>query len=261
MTYRQEDMPFCHSGIIPDIILNPHAFPSRMTIGHLIECIQSKAAAVQGTRDISLSFCNEHDDDDDDDKEQNAPPKDRQRVVHELMRDLKKAGFAPSGTERMCNPFTGEEFWATICIGPTFYQRLKHMAGDKCHSRARGKMDIGTRQPVEGRSRDGGLRTGEMERDAILAHGAAFFLKDRLLDNSDKFDVPVCRACGFIASHNAKRKHFTCVYCNARASDTRGTVVEEHYSADTVTMITMPYAFKLLLNELLCMGVRVAIKV
>lgn len=255
MTFRQEDMPFTSKGIVPDIIINPHAFPSRMTIGHLIECIQAKGGALHGRLSNSVSFCH-HDEE--------SPIEDRQRLVTALMDELKHSGYTDmsgTGTEVMHNPSTGEKFWARIFIGPTFYQKLKHMASEKCHSRARGKNNILTRQPVEGRSHDGGLRNGEMERDAILAHGAVLFLKDRLLDNSDRFDVPICRNCGFIACRHAKTHVRFCVYCNQQASLRFGYTVEQHYSSDYIKMVTVPYAFKLLVSEMLAMGIRMAIKV
>lgn len=251
MTYRQEDMPFTGHGMVPDIIVNPHAFPSRMTIGHLIECIQSKNAAARGHIATSVSFCQRDD----------VDGHGRQSVVQELMSELRRIGMNEHSMEEMYNPFTGERFWAKICIGPTFYQRLKHMSGEKCHSRARGRNDILTRQPVEGRSRDGGLRNGEMERDAILAHGATLFLKDRLLDNSDTFDVPVCSVCRFMAAKNARTGMMFCIFCNAQQSERLGYKINEQFSSDRVRMVTMPFAFKLLLSEMLAMGVRLAITV
>lgn len=253
MTFRQEDMPFTAKGVIPDIIINPHAFPSRMTIGHLIECIQAKGGVQHGRLSNSISFCG-----------QNQSNQDRQSLVNQLMGELANSGYkdlSGTGFEVMYNPNTGEKFWARIFIGPTFYQKLKHMSSEKCHSRARGKNNILTRQPVEGRSHDGGLRNGEMERDAILAHGAALFLKDRLLDNSDRFDVPVCAECGFLACRNANTNVRFCVYCNKVASQQRGYKVEDHFSSERIRTLTVPYAFKLLLSEMLAMGVRMSIKI
>lgn len=251
MTYRQEDMPFTSKGVVPDIIINPHAFPSRMTIGHLIECIQAKGAALHGKVGNSISFCHTN---------ESVASTDRQAIVKRLMKELKEMGFNGSGFETMHNPATGEKFWSQIFVGPTFYQKLKHMSSEKCHSRARGKNNILTRQPVEGRSHEGGLKTGEMERDAILAHGAALFLKDRLLDNSDKFIVQVCRICGFLACKQKETTIRFCIYCNNEASKKLGYTVEDHYSSDSITQIIIPYAFKLLLNEMLAMGVRMSIR-
>lgn len=242
MTYRQEDMPFTADGIVPDVVINPHAIPSRMTIGHLLECIQAKGSALHGKFGSSVSFCSSG-------------------GVDALIAELKASGYNGNGMESMYNPFTGEMFWGQIFIGPTFYQKLKHMSSEKCHSRARGKNNVLTRQPVEGRAHDGGLRTGEMERDAILAHGASLFLKDRLMDNSDRFDVPVCGECGFLACRDAKTRMRFCVYCNNRASAQYGYKVSDDFSCDRVVNVTIPYAFKLLLSEMLAMGVRMAVTV
>ena len=250
MTYRQEDMPFTASGMVPDLVMNPHALPSRMTIGHLFECIQSKVGACRGTLQTSIAFA-----------DLGVDVDERQHTVSSMTRELEKCGFRGNCTERLYNPFTGESMNATIFFGPTFYQRLKHMSAEKVHSRKNGKNDPLTRQPVEGRSRDGGLRLGEMERDGVLAHGAAMFLKDRLLDNSDSFNVPVCRVCGFLASKNAKTKTPFCNYCNSQISAQRGYAVEEGYSSENITVITIPYACKLLVSEMLAMGVRMRFRV
>lgn len=158
ITYRQEDLPFTVEGIVPDIIINPHAIPSRMTIGQLIECLQGKFSAIEGG-------------------EGDATPFDDELTVESVSRRLHSCGYQERGNEVMYNGHTGRKLTAQIFIGPTYYQRLKHMVDDKIHSRAHGPLQILTRQPVEGRSRDGGLRFGEMERDCMIAHGAAQFLR------------------------------------------------------------------------------------
>ncbi|CAL9155029.1 unnamed protein product, partial [Musa hybrid cultivar] len=183
MTYTQEDMPWTVEGITPDIIVNPHAIPSRMTIGQLIECIMGKVAAHMG-------------------KEGDATP----------FTDV-TCGYQMRGFETMYNGHTGRKLTAMIFLGPTYYQRLKHMVDDKIHSRGRGPVQILTRQPAEGRSRDGGLRFGEMERDCMIAHGAAHFLKERLFDQSDAYRVHVCEKCGLIAIANLKKNSFECRGC------------------------------------------------
>lgn len=152
MTYRHEDMPFTMEGITPDIVLNPHAIPSRMTIGHLIECLTGKVASFYG-------------------KEGDGTPFQRDITVDKISSDLHDLGYQFRGNEVMYNPHTGKKIEAQIFIGPTYYQRLKHLVDDKIHSRARGIVQGLTRQPTEGRSRDGGLRFGEMERDCMIAHG------------------------------------------------------------------------------------------
>jgi len=157
ITYRQEDMPFNPEGITPDLIINPHAIPSRMTIGHLIECLLSKLSALTGTEGDATAFSTV--------------------TVDEISQKLWEQGYHRRGLELLYNGHTGRKLNAQVFFGPTYYQRLKHMVDDKIHSRARGPYQVLVRQPMEGRSRDGGLRFGEMERDCIIAHGAALFLK------------------------------------------------------------------------------------
>ncbi|KAJ1557780.1 DNA-dependent RNA polymerase II [Nowakowskiella sp. JEL0078] len=157
ITYRQEDMPFTIEGLTPDLIINPHAIPSRMTIGHLVECLLSKVSALMGTEGDATPFTD--------------------LTVEKISQVLRSQGYNSRGLEVLYNGHTGKKLRAQLFIGPTYYQRLKHMVDDKIHSRARGPVQILTRQPVEGRSRDGGLRFGEMERDCMISHGAAHFLK------------------------------------------------------------------------------------
>jgi DNA-directed RNA polymerase II subunit RPB2 len=172
ITYRQEDMPFSADGITPDIIINPHAIPSRMTIGHLVECLLSKVSTLTGAEGDATPFTD--------------------LTVESVSKILRQKGFQSRGFEVMYHGHTGRKLQAQIYFGPTYYQRLKHMVGDKIHARARGPLQILTRQPVEGRSRDGGLRFGEMERDCMISHGIAGFLKERMYDSSDGFRVHVC---------------------------------------------------------------------
>jgi DNA-directed RNA polymerase II subunit RPB2 len=218
MIFSQEDMPFTSEGITPDIIINPHCIPSRMTINQLMECILGKSCALGG-------------------KFGNATPfsKHSVNVAERLCDELQSHGYERHGLESMFNPYTGEELDAKIFIGPTFYQRLKHMVSDKMHSRARGHVTMLTRQPVEGRSRDGGLRFGEMERDAIIVHGTSRFLKERLYDMSDPYSVIVCKKCGMISASQTD-----CNMC----------------SNDNVQKIIIPYAAKLLFQELMAMGIK-----
>ena len=178
VTYRQEDMPFTREGIVPDLIVNPHAIPSRMTIAHLIECQLSKVATLRGFEGDATPFS--------------------QVTVTNISTSLRALGYQSRGFEVMYNGHTGRKLMAQVFFGPTYYQRLRHMVDDKIHSRARGPTQILTRQPVEGRARDGGLRFGEMERDCMIAHGASSFLKERLFDVSDPFRVHVCDICGLM---------------------------------------------------------------
>lgn len=178
ITYRQEDMPFTSEGVVPDLIINPHAIPSRMTIAHLIECQLSKVSCLRGLEGDATPFTDVTVD-----------------SVSGLLRDH---GYQSRGFEVMYNGHTGRKLVAQVFLGPTYYQRLRHMVDDKIHARARGPVQILTRQPVEGRARDGGLRFGEMERDCMISHGASAFLKERLFEVSDAFRVHICDICGLM---------------------------------------------------------------
>ncbi|GAU26901.1 hypothetical protein TSUD_03040, partial [Trifolium subterraneum] len=220
MTYTQEDMPWTVEGITPDIIVNPHAIPSRMTIGQLIECIMGKVAAHMGKEGDATPFTDV--------------------TVDNISKALHKCGYQMRGFETMYNGHTGRRLSAMIFLGPTYYQRLKHMVDDKIHSRGRGPVQILTRQPAEGRSRDGGLRFGEMERDCMIAHGAAHFLKERLFDQSDAYRVHVCERCGLIAIANLKKNSFECRGCKNKTD---------------IVQVYIPYACKLLFQELMAMAI------
>ena len=221
----EEDMPFTKDGIRPDIIINPHAIPSRMTIGQLKETILGKVLLELGLFGDGTSFGN--------------------LDVQTIATELQKLGYESYGNELLYNGLTGEQLETNIFIGPVFYQRLKHMVNDKQHSRSIGPMVNLTRQPAEGRSRDGGFRIGEMERDVMIAHGMSKFCRERLYDVSDKYSVHVCRKCGMIASYNDgdKNKMYTnndftihlCKNCDNKTDFAR---------------VEIPYAYKLMAQEL-----------
>ncbi|CCE65112.1 hypothetical protein TPHA_0J02910 [Tetrapisispora phaffii CBS 4417] len=221
ITYGREDMPFTAEGIVPDLIINPHAIPSRMTVAHLIECLLSKVAALSGNEGDASPFTD--------------------ITVEGISKLLREHGYQSRGFEVMYNGHTGKKLMAQIFFGPTYYQRLRHMVDDKIHARARGPMQVLTRQPVEGRSRDGGLRFGEMERDCMIAHGAAAFLKERLMEASDAFRVHVCGICGLMTVI-AKLNHnqFECKGCDNKID---------------IYQIRIPYAAKLLFQELMAMNI------
>lgn len=220
ITYRQEDLPFTQEGIVPDIIVNPHAIPSRMTIGQLIECLLGKVSAITGHEGDATPFTD--------------------TSVNDFSRRLHECGYQLWGNEVMYNGHTGRRLEAQIFIGPTYYQRLKHMVDDKIHSRSRGPTQILTRQPVEGRARDGGLRFGEMERDCMISHGASNWLKERLFLVSDEYRVHVCDVCGLMCIANIKKNVFECRACN---------------NTTQVSQIYIPYAMKLMLQEIQSMSI------
>jgi DNA-directed RNA polymerase II subunit RPB2 len=223
------DMPFTKNGIRPDIIVNPNAIPSRMTIGQLVECVVGKAMALQGMDGDGTPF-EDHD-------------------LSHVEDILTKLGYDPKGTEEMYNGMTGEKMKVKIFIGPTYYQRLKHLVQDKIHSRARGPHTSLTRQAPEGRSRDGGLRLGEMERDALIAHGMAKMIKQKLMDNSDLYTTYICGKCGLFARRFESRDNK--VY--ARKNDTYYCNSCKNYN--DINKIQIPYAFKLLTQELMALNI------
>ena len=216
----EEDMPFTANGLKPDIIINPHAIPSRMTIAQLKETLLGKVLLEMGLFGDGTSF-GEFD-------------------ISTIIDKLNDLGYESKGNELMYNALTGEQLTMNIFIGPAFYQRLKHMVNDKQHSRSIGPMVNLTRQPAEGRSRDGGLRFGEMERDCMIAHGASRFTKGRIYDASDAFSVFVCNKCGLIASFNNKEHIHYCNTCGNR---------------NDFKYVELPYACKLMFQELITMNI------
>jgi DNA-directed RNA polymerase II subunit RPB2 len=215
------DMPFTKNGLRPDIIINPHAIPSRMTIAQLKETLLGKVLLELGMFGDGTSFGN----------------LDIKTICSELL----KLGYESYGNEVMYNGLTGEQLETSIFIGPVFYQRLKHMVNDKQHSRSIGPMVNLTRQPAEGRSRDGGFRIGEMERDVMIAHGASRFCRERLYDVSDKYSVYVCKKCGMVAAFNEGNKKYNdfsihlCKTCDNKTD---------------FALVDIPYAYKLMAQEL-----------
>ncbi len=209
----QEDMPFTKDGIVPDIIFNPLGLPKRMTYGQVLECIAGKVAALEGI-DID------------------ATPFDPTNE-EELRKRLIALGFRDNGTETLYDGRTGKMYKARIMIGNIYYMRLWHMVANKIQSRSRGPLQLLTRQPTEGRAKEGGLRLGEMEKDCLVAYGASLLLQERF--SSDKTIVPVCRKCGLVAIYNKFKNRGICPVCG---------------ESDNITLVEMSYAFKLLLDEL-----------
>lgn len=233
MIIPQENMPFTKDGVVPDLIINPHAFPSRMTIGHLVETVMSKMCCLEGSYGDGTVFM----------------PFD----ANELYDNLEKAGFERNGNEIMYNGRTGEQISTEIFLGPIYYYRLKHMVTDKIHSR-NGYVDKGavavkgpkvqlTHQPTSGRSKMGGLRIGEMERDVLLSHGLSQFAKECMMEKSDSYTWAACKHCGVVAKYAPGKRIYECLGCDNQ----------------DLSIINTPYSFKLLIQELEALGIQLRI--
>ena len=215
----EQDLPFNEAGHVPDLIMNPHGFPSRMTVGKLLELLVGKAGVYDGRQGYSTAFGEEFGSAD---------------TAEAAAESLIRSGLSYTGKDILYSGTSGEPLDAYIFSGPVFYQKLKHMVLDKAHARARGPRAVLTRQPTEGRSRDGGLRVGEMERDCLIAYGASNLIMERLMHSSDAFSASVCLSCGLLQCQQ------WCQYCR---------------SGENVTDIRLPYACKLLFQELQSMNV------
>jgi DNA-directed RNA polymerase subunit B len=213
----QEDMPFTSDGVIPDLIFNPHAIPSRMTVGQLLELLSGKTAAITG-KPIDSSAFNHM----------------KEAEIRKLMR---QAGFRDDGKQTLYDGKTGKKFDVLIFTGLSYYLKLDHMVADKIHARSRGPVTLLTKQPTEGRAKRGGLRLGEMEQQCLVGHGAALTLKERF--DSDKTMIPICTKCGLIAIHDTIKNRNYCPVCK---------------DSETVWVETS-YAFKLMLDEIKSMGI------
>tara|TARA_B110000259_G_C14034207_1_gene408375 strand:- start:4811 stop:9541 length:4731 start_codon:yes stop_codon:yes gene_type:complete len=228
MVYDQEDMPWTQDGVVPDIIINPHAIPSRMTINQLMESVLGKSCALEGEFGDSTPFTTS-----------SVPDKNGKSIAEQICERLGMNGYQNNGNETLYNGMSGEAM-GEFFIGPVYYQRLKHLVSDKMHARDTGPVTTLTRQPLEGRSREGGLRFGEMERDCMIAHGNSKFLQERLFEQSDKYEVTICNLCGNFASNKN-----SCTFCET----------------DEVSRVKLPYVSKLVLQELNAMLVKTKISV
>lgn len=222
---QQEDFPFSERGICPDLIMNPHGFPSRMTVGKMIELLGGKAGVSCGRFHYGSAF---------------GEPSGHADKVESISKTLVKHGFSYSGKDFIYSGITGCPLQAYIFMGPIYYQKLKHMVLDKMHARGSGPRVMLTRQPTEGRARNGGLRVGEMERDCLIAYGASMLIFERLMVSSDPFEVQVCRVCGLLGYYNHKLKIGICSTCK---------------NGDNISTMKLPYACKLLFQELQAMNV------
>ncbi|KAL6130145.1 hypothetical protein ACLB2K_068526 [Fragaria x ananassa] len=222
---QQEDFPFSERGICPDLIMNPHGFPSRMTVGKMIELLGGKAGVSCGRFHYGSAF---------------GEPSGHADKVEAISETLVRMGFSYDGKDYICSGITGCPLQAYIFMGPIYYQKLKHMVLDKMHARGSGPRVSLTRQPTEGKARNGGLRVGEMERDCLIAYGASMLLYERLMISSDPFEVQVCRVCGLLGYYNHKMKAGICSSCK---------------NGDNISTMKLPYACKLLIQELQSMNI------
>lgn len=215
--FKQSDMPFTENGIVPDAIFSPNSIPSRKTVSHVMEVLAGKVAALRGEFVDGNPFDGEKEDD--------------------LREELKKAGFNSAGTEVMYDPKTGKRMKAEIYIGSLYYLRLKHQVENKIQARGTGPVQLLTRQPAEGRIRGGGLKLGEMEKDALISHGASLLLKERF--SSDQTTALICTECGYLADPYLFNYKSKCPICSNSKFDE----------------VELAYAFKLFMNELRSLGI------
>ena len=242
----EKDMPFTDDGIRPDLIINPHAIPSRMTIGQIVESMFGKACLSYGAFGDCTAF----------------QVKGSNYSTYSEM--LTNAGFNSTGNQLLYNGFSGEQIQSDIYIGPTYYMRLKHMVKDKINYRARGPNTFLTRQPVQGRANDGGLRIGEMERDAVLAHGMSYFLNESFMVRGDEYYMAVCNKTGCIAIYNDYKNLFLSPYADGPIkfhTNPDGSLNIKNISkfGRSFSLLKIPYSFKLLIQELQTMNINMRI--
>ena len=248
MVIPEANMPFTKDGIRPDMIINPHALPSRMTIGQMIECIVGKGCAHKGTFGDCTAFYN------------------RENKLALFGDVLMKHKFHSNGDEILYNGMNGKQLEASVFIGPTYYMRLKHMVKDKINHRARGPRTNLTRQPVSGRANDGGLRIGEMERDAVISHGMSYFLRESMMERADAYQMAVCNHSGMMAIYNPTRDILLSPgvdgpikYTGSLFQEGQQEVQQISKYGKSFSLVQLPYSMKLLIQELQAMNIQVRI--
>jgi len=248
LVIREKDMPFTKNGIRPDLIINPHALPTRQTIGHLVECLIGKVCTMYGGFSDCTAFNNEG------------------SKAAQYGRLLPAVGFHSSGHEILYNGMTGEQIESEIFVGPNYYMRLKHMVKDKINYRALGPRTALTKQPVSGRANDGGLRIGEMERDALLGHGISDFLRESMMERGDKYQMVVCNTTGLLAVYNKERDLFMSPMADGPVRFFKSDTAAGGFVMDTMTkygrkfsVVSVPYSLKLLMQELAAINVQLRI--
>jgi len=240
--FPQTDMPFTESGMTPDVIINPHAFPSRMTIGMLVESMAGKAGAMHGIpQDGSPFQFNES-----------------YKATDHFGAQLVGAGYNYCGNETLYSGFTGEPFTAEIYVGLVYYQRLRHMVSDKSQVRSTGPVNKITRQPIKGRKVHGGIRFGEMERDSLIAHGASYLLHDRLLESSDYHQCNICEACGSLMGVSIAGTTSSAASAKGGgvAKDAKNQMTCRNCGSTRCPRVVMPYVFTYLACELGAMNIK-----
>jgi len=246
LVVREEDMPFTKEGLRPDIIMNPHAFPSRQTVGQMIEMVVGKLAVMQGTFGDCTAF------------------EDHGVNIEEWGRCLNDVSFHSSGNEILYNGMTGEQMESEIFIGPAYYMRLKHMVKDKINYRARGPREAMTRQPVSGRANDGGLRIGEMERDCLLAHGSCDFLRESFMERSDPYRLAICHATGAVAIHHVGQNTWLSPQSDGPVefridANENMTLETKTVHGREFSLVHVPFSMKQFLLELGALGIQMRI--
>jgi DNA-directed RNA polymerase II subunit RPB2 len=226
---RHSDLPFSSCGMVPDIVVNPHGIPSRMTVGHVVECLLSKLSCLSGKEGDATPFSD--------------------ICLGEICDSLHRQGYQRHGWEIMYGGISGRSLSNMIFLGLNYYQRLRHMVQDKIHARSEGRVTALTRQVTEGRSCGGGLRFGEMERDCVLSHGSSFFMQEKTLLLADAFRLHLCSRCGLTAIADIFCRSYRCTFCNGNYVNANEEL--RQHCTSRIVQVVLPYSAKLLFQEML----------